>query len=283
MKTLREVLSLATQYLQDRQISSSRRESEDLLCDVLNITRIGLYSDLDRPMVEAELAICRARLARRARREPLAYIHGEVEFADCRIKVNPGVLIPRQETEILVDRIVQSIAKDQDLCNASFWDVCCGSGCIGIALKKHCSQLSVELSDLSEKAVETTRLNAQFNEVEVAVHQGDLLAPFSGRQCRYFVCNPPYVSEKEFIQLEPEVRDFEPKSALVADQNGYAFYERLAKELPHHLVPGGKAWFEIGQGMGAKLLELFPAHVWKERRVEMDWAGHERFFFLENE
>jgi release factor glutamine methyltransferase len=248
----------------------------------LNITRIGLYTDIDRPLVEAELATCRERLARRGKREPLAYIHGSVEFADCTLTVNPNVLIPRQETELLVEKIAKQIAAE-GIEDAILWDMCCGSGCIGIALKKRCPKLNVVMSDVSAEAVKVAQGNVQANQVDVQVLQGDLFAPFTGQRCHYFVCNPPYVSAVEYAKLEPEVHDFEPKLALVAERDGYAVYERLAQELPTFLLPGGKAWFEIGQGMGSKLLELFSAKGWKQRRVENDWAGHERFFFLENE
>ncbi len=280
MKTIREVLTLTSQYLEVRGIGNARREAEDLLCDALTLTRISLYMDHDRPLSESELKLCREYLQRRGKGEPLAYIHGKVDFCGCSIEVTPAVLIPRVETELLVEKIASTL-KTRDLEGQVLWDVCCGSGYIGIALKKRFPALTVHLSDLSPAAVALAKKNALRNEVEVTIHEGDLLAPFMGQRCNYFVCNPPYVAEKEYEQLSREVRDHEPRMALVADDEGYAIYQRLSIEAPPHLHPAAKVWFEIGSGMGPRLLELF--RQWKISQVEKDWAGHDRFFFLENE
>ncbi len=275
MKTIREVLSLSTQYLKDRQIDSARREAEDLLSDALCITRISLYMDHDRPLSEDELIKCRERLQRRGKGEPLAYIHGEVLFYDCQLKITPAVLIPRPETELLVDKVV-NVLKDQDLSGKVLWDICCGSGCIGIALKKKLPALTVHLSDISPHALNLAKENALQNDVEVTMHEGDLLSSFAGKHCDYVVCNPPYISESDYAGLSSEVRNHEPRQALVAENNGYAFYERLAQQLPQHLNANGQVWFEIGTGMGPQLLTIFSA--WQNPTVEKDWSQHDRFF-----
>ncbi len=282
MKTIGDILTLSTQYLEARQITNARREAEDLLSDALSLKRIQLYMNYDRPLTEAELTVCRERLGRRGKGEPSAYIHGEVEFFGCTIAVSPAVLIPRQETELLVDKIVTAL-KGENLEGTLLWDLCCGSGCIGIALKKAFPALTVELSDIRPEAVAIAKANAMKNGVDVTVHQGDLFAPFAGRRCRYFVCNPPYVSEEDYQQLAREVRDHEPHQALVAGDGGFAIYARLATELPLYLEKGGKAWMEIGTGMGNHLLGMFSPTEWKRSVVERDYAGHDRFFFLENE
>lgn len=277
MKTLRDILNLSTSYLQERHIANARREVEDLLTDVLDVNRVSLYMDLDRPLDSKELSMCRERLARRGRGEPLAYIHGQVEFFDCVLNVNSSVLIPRQETELLVDRIVRAL-KSYDLSQAILWDICCGSGCIGIAIKKALPELTVEMTDLSEAAVKMARSNAEKNRLDIAVHQGDFLKPFEGRKCHYLVCNPPYISEKEYQTLSREVREHEPQLALVAHHEGYAFYERLAKELPSFLYPNGQAWLEIGYAQGAKIKELFQSQY--VTTVDKDYSNHDRFVHL---
>ncbi len=282
MKTLSEILALSTQYLEERKISRARREAEDLLCDALSTTRMELYTDSERPLTQPELDLCRSRLARRGNREPLAYIHGSQKFFDCDIIVTPDVLIPRQETEVLVDKIAATL-ESLDLEGKTLWDVCTGSGCIGIALKKRFPQLQVELSDVSSAAAQIARENATRNAVDVQVHEGDLLAPFVGRHCDFFVCNPPYVTETEYASLEPEVRDHEPKGALVTEDQGLALYRRLAQELRGHLRPGGRAWFELGTGQGEAIQALFAQDPWRKLKIDCDWAGHERFFSLENE
>lgn len=282
MKSLLEILKLSTQYLEQKGISNPRRQAEEVIADALGLKRMELYLQYDRPLVETELELCRSRLARRAKGEPISYIRGEVNFLECSIKVNPNVLIPRQETEILTDKIIQEI-KNENLEGKVLWDVCCGSGYIGIALKKHLPQLNVILSDISRPALELARENAKLNNVDVQCLEGDLLTPFKGQRTHYFICNPPYIAEHEFEHLDPEVRNFEPKIALISGPTGFEFYQRLALELPSHLNPHGKAWFEIGKGQGEPIQKIFSSFPWKTCRFEKDWAGHDRFFFLEME
>lgn len=282
MKTILEILTLSTEYLKQRAIASPRRQAEELLADVLGVKRMQLYTEFDRPLGDGELERCREWLKRRAKGEPLQYIRGEVEFFDCVFKVTPDVLIPRQETEILVDRVAQVLAKEE-LSGKVLWDICCGSGCIGIALKKRFPALQVVLVDICDKALQVARDNAQRNGVEVECLLGDLFGPLQGKQADFVVCNPPYVTEDEYGELEIEVRAHEPKKALVSGKTGVEFYERLARELPAHFKAGGRAWFEIGRGQGAPLKEIFRAPNWKGCDVANDWAGCERFFSLENE
>lgn len=132
MRTLLDILTLSTNYLQQHGIQNPRRQAEELMSDVLGISRLNLYLEFERPLSESELEVCRERLSRRAKGEPLQYIKGEMDFYGCRIFLNRDVLIPRQETEILVDLIAKQLEKEE-LQNKCLWDVCCGSGCIGIA------------------------------------------------------------------------------------------------------------------------------------------------------
>lgn len=282
MKSILEVLTLSAAYLKDKGIENPRRQSEDLITDALDIPRLNLYLNFDRPLTDAELTLCRARLARRAKGEPLAYIHGEVTFYECRLIVNKDVLIPRPETEILVDKIVQQLA-DKDLKNKVLWDLCCGSGCIGIALKKRFPELKVVLSDLSPAALDVARQNAKLNDVDVEIRQGDLLASFHGEHADFVVSNPPYIAENEFPALHQEVRLFEPKMALIAGPTGLEIYRRFVEALPRYLMPKALVWFEIGYRQGAAVMELFQGRPWQHARIEKDWAGHDRFFFLEIE
>ena len=282
MKQLLEVLSLSVAYLQKKGIVNPRRQAEDLLCDVFGMDRLKLYLEFERPLTEDEVSICRDRLLRRAQGEPLQYIHGQVEFYGCSLIVNPSVLIPRQETEILVDLIVKVLEK-QELKGKCLWDICCGSGCIGIALKKRFPELQVTLSDISSKALHVARQNAEKNNTEIRFLEGDLLAPFFEEKTHYLVCNPPYISDAEYAATDKEVRLYEPKGALASGVTGIEFYERLAKELPRHLYPHSLAWFEIGFSQGEQVSRLFKDVFWKSKRAEKDWAGNDRFFFLENE
>jgi len=282
MHTVLEILNLSTEHLKKMGIQHPRRQAEELIGEALEIGRMGVYLNFDRPLTEVELERCRSWLKRRSQGEPLQYIKGVVDFSGCKIKVTPNVLIPRQETEILVEKIIKDL-KSCNLEGKELWDVCCGSGYIGIALKKHLPELRVVLSDISPEALEIAKENASTNDVEVEILQGDLLKPFLQRKADFFVCNPPYIAEKEYDTLDVEVRKYEPKLSLISGESGLEFYVKLAEQLPNRLNPGAKVWFEIGTGQGETIKQLFEGHIWRHRAIELDWAGHERFFLLEME
>ncbi len=272
MKTLGEILKVSTDFLAQKGIESPRLQVEELLSHVLKIPRIELYMQFDRPLVEAELSQLRDYIKKRAQRMPWQYIVGEVQFLGCNIEVTQDVLIPRTETEILADKIVKELPSHP----VTIWDICCGSGCIGMALKKKRPDCMVVLSDLSPQALQVTKRNAEKNGVDVTIRQGDLCQPFQGEKADVVVCNPPYISEKDYHSLDPEVREWEPKMALVGD-----LYGRLARDLPSLLNPGAKVYLEIGTGMGSQLKNLFLESGWKSSVVAADWAGHDRYIYLE--
>jgi release factor glutamine methyltransferase len=275
MKTLGEILTLSADFLQKRGIDRPRRQVEELLSYVLKLPRIELYMQYDRPMMELELTQLREAIKRRAEGEPWQYIAGQVEFLGCRIQVNKNVLIPRQETEILADKILKELPATP----IEIWDVCTGSGCIGIALKKKRPDCNVVLSDISLEALAVAKENAAQNGVDIEALQGDLLKPFQGRKADLIVCNPPYIFEKDYSQLDREVRDFEPKIALIG---GLVFYQRLASELQNYLQPGAKVYLEMGTGMGAQVNNLFQGPFWKKKEILFDWASHDRYLVLCN-
>jgi release factor glutamine methyltransferase len=282
MKTLLDILKLSKEFLEQRKIANPRRQAEELIADCLELNRMQLYMQYDRPMTEAELVELRSRLARRAKGEPLQYIRGKVEFLNCMLLVSKAVLIPRQETEILADKMIKSL-ESENLENKTLLDVCCGSGCIGISIKKKFPHLNVVCSDISSEALEIAKKNAELNHVDVEFILGDLLKPFDGRKADFVVCNPPYIAENEYLNLEIEVRDFEPKDALISGVSGLEFYVRLSRELPKAMKSKGKIWFEMGTGQGKAINNLFVGAPWVSCRVEQDWSGHDRFFFLEIE
>ncbi|MBU6383830.1 MAG: peptide chain release factor N(5)-glutamine methyltransferase [Verrucomicrobia bacterium] len=264
MKTIGEIVTLSGQFL--AKLPRGKRIAEEIIADVLGMTRMDLYLQFDRPLVESELTHIRAKLKRCAKNEPVEYILGAVDFFGCRIQVDPRVLIPRPETEILVEKIAKQ-AKTGVL-----WDVCCGSGCIGISLKKANPHLQVVLSDIDKGALAVAAQNAALNGVEVTFVHGDLLEPFQGQKADWIVCNPPYVTEEEYQRLDPSVKDFEPKIALVG---GISVYERLA-HVADFLNPMGAFFFEIGCDQKTALQTLFP-----KATIECDWAGHPRFLFAQ--
>lgn len=279
MKTIGEILRLSTDHLQKKSIDRARRQVEELLSHVLKIPRIELYLQFDKPLVEEELSLMREYLKRRLKGEPVQYICGSTDFLSCHIQVTQDVLIPRPETEILVDRVIKELPKD----SVEVWDLCTGSGCIGIAVKKKRPDCRVALVDIFPKALEVAKRNANVNRVDVEIVQGDLLTPLAGRRGDVVICNPPYISEVGYNQLDPEVREWEPKIALVGGETGFEFYERLAADLPRYLKPGAKVYFEIGRGMGEGLKKIFGSSIWKNQELLQDWSSHDRYYKLELE
>lgn len=282
MKTVTEVLKGSTDYLLSKGLESPRREAEFLLSEFLNMSRLDLYLNFDRPLAVQELDQFRECLKRRGKGEPGQYIHGSVHFYGLNLFVDSAVLIPRPETEILVDHIA-NVLKVESLEGKKCLDLCSGSGCIGLSLKNKFPGLSVYLSDISENALAVAKNNAESNHLDVHFSQGDLFLPLLDQKFDYIVCNPPYISLKEYRELSPEVREFEPSLALVGGDSGLEFYERLSESLLEHLNPKGRVWLEIGTGQGPAVLDLFSASSWALRKLEKDWAGHDRFILLERE
>ncbi|MCI0381556.1 MAG: peptide chain release factor N(5)-glutamine methyltransferase [Chlamydiae bacterium] len=283
MKLLGQVLKLAETFLLQKKIASPRREAEILLAELLHIKRLDLYLQFDRPLEEKEVVDFRNLILERATGKPIPYIFGKMEFCDLTLEINSHVLIPRQETEILLHLVCKRLEKE-NLQGKILFDLCSGSGCLGLGVKKRFPQLDVYLSDLSESALSLAKKNGEKNDIEVTFLQGDLLMPFKGKKANIVFCNPPYLSFSDFEKLDKEVKDFEPSSALLAGESGVEFYERLSKELPDYLHPNAQIFFEIGTGQGEKVKNFFTNSEWKNPTVEKDWAGHDRFFsaiFLE--
>ena len=282
MRSLGEVLQVATKFLKQKEIVQARRSAEDLLAFVLKKSRLDLYLQFDLPLEEKELEHFRSLVKRLSLKEPIEYILGRVEFYNCLFSLNPFVLIPRPETEILLDLICREISQEEKKPQVA-WDICTGSGCLGIGLKKRFPFINVTLSDLCPDALHVASLNAKQNQVEVEVLLGDLLKSFVGKKADLVICNPPYVSLSEYETLDLSVKGFEPKQALVAEENGLVFYRLLSQQLPLFLNKGAKVYLEIGTTQGQKIKELFGFSSWTRVFVEKDLSGHDRFFFLEFE
>ena len=242
MKTVGEALQLALCSFKEKNLDRSRRVAEELLMHVLHLSRIQLYLQFDKPLIQQELVLFNQLVKRALEKEPVEYILGRIEFYGCSIHLSQDVLIPRVETEILVDKAC-GLLKHTLLEGKVAWDLCTGSGCIGIALKKTFPQLQVALSDVSEKALSIAKGNAQRNGVNVELVQGDLLKALSARKVDILFCNPPYISNKEYADLDLSVRGFEPKEALLGGEDGLLFYRQLSKELPLYLNPKALLFF----------------------------------------
>lgn len=279
MKTIGQVLKLACQYLESKNASQGRLEAEHLIANTLGLKRLDLYLRFDAPLTENELESIRVRLTRLAKGEPLAYIEGTVSFYNVELNVDRRVLIPRPETELLVEAVLKRL-QGSDLQGKQLWDICTGSGCIGLAIKKALPDLSVTLSDLSSDALIVANENAKRNALAVKCVEGDLLAPFQAQKADFVVCNPPYIAMSDFQKLDSHVRDFEPKGALTSGSTGFEIYERLSSELPSVLNPGAIVWLEIGAGQAEMLRALFSGAGFTDINTYRDYGQHERILEL---
>ena len=221
-------------------------------------------------------------LEKRASRIPLQQILGQQEFMGLTFFVNEHVLIPRQDTETLVELVLNE-QKDK---NVSILDMCTGSGCIAVSLKKLGGYACVEGADISEEALKVAKRNSEeilensdvnSSRTGVIFRRSDMFSAFpKTERFNVIVSNPPYIPSAVIEELEPEVRDHEPRGALDGTADGLYFYRILAEECAKHLTPGGHVYFEIGYDQGAAVKELLDIHGFKDTRVIQDLTGKDR-------
>jgi release factor glutamine methyltransferase len=273
--SLRRIVRWMTDDFSARGMDSPRLDAELLAAHALGIDRVRLYMDLERPLVNAELEGIRELVRRRRKREPIAYILGRREFYGLSMKVSPAVLIPRPETELLVERALLVLPEDGP---SRVLDVCTGSGCVAVAIAKERPLAIVVASDLSPEALEIARANVEAHQVtdRVRIVQGDLFAALAGEApFDVITANPPYLRPSELAECAPDVKDFEPTMALVAEHEGFLLIERLAAESAAHLVPGGRILVEVGAGQAPRARALFSERGFTVE-VHRDLAGIER-------
>jgi release factor glutamine methyltransferase len=256
------------------------KQSYELAALVLGFHAMETPFHLDQTVSQEHFLMLESLAARIASGEPLAHVMGCVDFYGCKIFVDSRVLIPRVETEFLVEKLLKKFPENTSL---NVLDLCTGSGCIGIALKKHRPQWSVYLSDISKDALAVAEWNGRINEVDIEVFHGDLFEPLSNRKSFFdvIVCNPPYIAEKEYLTLEPSVFNFEPKLALSPGFTGLEIYERIAEQACLFLKPQGSLALEIGYNQKEEVKKIFSNGFYKNIICEKDLALHDRFIFLE--
>jgi len=228
--TILDIIDRTTQFFKQKNIENPRLNTERLLSSLLNIDRVQLYLQYDRLMTRNETELFRNYVRRRADKEPLQYIIGETEFMELTFKVTPDVLIPRPETEIMIEKIL-SLRDLLSIPNPTIWDIGTGSGCIAISLAHYWSDCEILASDISDSSLNMAKENATLNNVKDRINflKHDILADSVEllTQADIIVSNPPYVSLSEYDNLEDEVRLFEPKIALTDNSHGLKFYERI--------------------------------------------------------
>jgi release factor glutamine methyltransferase len=270
--TIKEILLWTTRYFQKKGIQEPRLEAEVLLARVLQKDRVYLYINYDSPVNPDELAIMHDFVARRAWGEPIAYITGSKEFMSLNFKVDPSVLIPRPDTEILVETAINLLqARD----NPRICDVGTGSGAIAISLAYYLRDAMVYATEISEKALAIARENAAAHKVTVYFYQGSLLLPVMGEEkFDLITANLPYITVDEYRELDIEISRFEPETALVAGGDGLDLYRQLLPQAMDRLNTGGHLLLEIGSSQAAKALEM--ASKYREVELIRDLSGHNR-------
>jgi release factor glutamine methyltransferase len=264
--TLAEVLRGATEYLAGRGIDTARVDAELLLARALGLSRIELYTLHDRPLSDAERTAARELVQRRGQREPLAYVLGDWDFRRLTLKTDRRALVPRPETEIVVERCLALL---EGIEAPRIADVGTGTGAIALALKQERPDAIVAATDISPDALELARENAAANELEIELVEGDLLAGVAG-PLDLIVSNPPYVDAEELDALEPEVREWEPRGALVDEGQTL----RLARDAQAVLV--GWLVLEVHEERAQALSDELAKLGYQGVSIGLDLAGRER-------
>ncbi|HYO10002.1 MAG TPA: peptide chain release factor N(5)-glutamine methyltransferase [Tepidisphaeraceae bacterium] len=281
--TVRRLLEWTTGFFTRKNVDGPRLSAELLLSHVLSVPRIKLYTDYERPLGEKELATFRALVQRAGEHEPIAYLTGRAHFFNLEFDVTRDTLIPRPDTETIVENVLQLARNTAGFEAPRVLDLCTGSGCIGIAIAHHLKNAVVLATDLSAPAVEVARRNAERLGLagRVTVEQGDLFEPVSRlpdpQPFNLIVANPPYVPSGEIEKLDRNVREYEPVSALDGGPDGLSLLRRIVHAAPERLLPGGRIYLEIqfDQGPAAKEHAATVEQL-DDVRILKDHAGHDR-------
>jgi release factor glutamine methyltransferase len=280
--TILKLLQRTTRYFKDKGVAEPRASAEILLAHILSQDRLFLYLNHDRPMEPEELSTYRACVRRRVAGEPIQYITGFQEFWSLAIRVSPDVLIPRRETELLVDIVLDSVRQSRDTENSlTIIDLGTGSGAISIALALELPGTRIIAVDLSLPALKLARENVRKHQVEKQIHFvcGDMLTAMGdqNQMVQVIVTNPPYVGHTEMQQLPREIRDFEPRHALDGGLDGLSAISQIIKEAPSVLGPGGKLIMEMGAGQSESVSSLVVnSQKYLDFRIFKDYSGIER-------
>ena len=267
---LRDAIHNAEQRLEAAHVGSPRMNAELLVMFVLGCDRVYHYAHSERPLTRNEIASYDDALSERARGVPAQYITGHQEFWGLDVIVSPAVLVPRPETEHVIETMLE-LARDRPANNVV--DVGTGSGCIALALAKEFPQARIHATEISVEALEIARANAARHQLEdrIQFHETDLLAGMEEGAFDYVVSNPPYIGDWEVDSVEAQVRRFEPRLALFAGPSGLEVFARLIPEAHNALQPGGWLIMEIGHRSRERVCELLKD--WEEIRIANDLQG----------
>ena len=288
MTSAREGLREISSFLSDCGIDDSEKEAEMIVTHCIGMERVTLYRD--NPILsKQQMADIKSILDRRRKREPLQYIIGHVDFYGLTIKVGQGVLIPRPETEFMVDEVIKTVNRkslgarreENTSRHVRILDLCTGSGCLALALAKAFPDAEVIGTDVSEHALGFALMNAEINGIRnVTFLKGNLYEPVKGKTFDIIVSNPPYIRREEIPLLQPEVKAWEPLEALDGGNDGIRFYKQIFSSVSEYLIPGGFLVMELGQGEAQDVLKISETLGLDAAFLVKDYAGTERIFWL---
>jgi len=279
--TIQKLLTWITDYLTKNGVDAPRLSADMLLSHVLELTRIELYTQYNNAVAKEHLDRLHELVKRAGQHEPVAYLVGRTEFYSLGLEVNAHCLIPRPETELLVQKAIEFLRTRSGVQHVC--DLCTGSGCIAVAIAKNFPEAKVTATDISDAALAVAARNVEKHQLEDRVELlcGDLFEPLVPHldvtQWDLIVCNPPYVSTAEYETLEKNVKDYEPKLALMAGDDGLDVYRRIGKSIGRYLKPGGALLLEIGYAQGPAVRELLTeTALFAEITVEKDVHNNDR-------
>ena len=274
MKIL-EVIQRSAEFLTKRGVSSPRLQVELILAHVLVMPRMRLYLSFEQLLTEPQLAAIRSFVQRRGNHEPLQYILGVTSFCGLDMTVNPRVLIPRPETELLAERAWKYLLSlsESSVAPVSALDFGTGSGCIAVAMAAHAPNAQISALDISDEALSVARENAARHKTQVLFYRGNGFSALpEGAHFNLIVSNPPYISKTEIETLDLDVRDHEPRGALDGGIDGLDYYRLLAGEAPRFLLPGGCLMVEFGDGQAGDIQTILEQQNWIVEAVEADYT-----------
>jgi release factor glutamine methyltransferase len=285
--TVRRILEWTSGFFAKKNLDAPRLSAELLLSHVLAVPRIKLYTEYERPLTGPELSLTRTIVQRASEEEPIAYLTGRAHFFNLEFEVTRDVLIPRPDTETLVENVLQTVRHQPGMESPRVIDLCTGSGCIAAAIAQHLKTATVLATDISPAAVKAARHNIErlaLND-RVTVKEGDLFSPLQHmvdvQPFHLIVSNPPYIRTGDLAGLDRSVREYEPLQALDGGLDGLTLHRRILDEAGNRLLPGGRVYLEIAFDQGDLAREVGEGYdAFDEVRILKDFGGRDRVLTL---
>jgi release factor glutamine methyltransferase len=281
--TIRRLLEWTAPFLERKDVDSPRLSAELLLSHVLNVPRIKLYTDYDRPLSAKDLAAFREMVRRASEQEPIAYLTGRAHFFNLEFEITPDVLIPRPDSETVVENVLQLARHQAGFEAPRVLDLCTGSGNIAAAIAHHLKTAIVVATDVSEKAIAVARRNIERLGLtdRVTLEVGDLYEPLSrlvdARPFDLITANPPYIATAKVAELDRSVKDYEPMIALDGGLDGLVAFRAILEGAPPRLRSAGRFFIEIAYDQGEVALTIARKHeAFDDVRILKDHAGNDR-------